>query len=180
MHLHVACFYGIAGASSDCSKREENEKLTAAFLLRAAQKKDVPYIICTDLNLDPSQSQNTQKVIEAGLIFDRLKDGYGGQPPPTFCRAGLTEEITTTGNGATRIDTIFSNPAANHAIQMMEYLYTASITFDHVPLRIILNIMRFHDSIKCAVHPAIIRLPDNSKLSIKQRKRKKGTKWIFT
>ena len=144
MHLHVACFYGIAGASSDCSKREENEKLTAAFLLRAAQKKDVPYIICTDLNLDPSLSQNTQKVIEAGLIFDSFKDGYGGQPPPTFCRAGLTEEITTTGNGATRIDTIFSNPAANHAIQIMQYLYTASITFDHVPLRIILSIIKFH------------------------------------
>ena len=53
---------------------------------------------------------------------------------------------------------------------MMEYLYTASITFDHVPLRIILNILRFHDSIKCAVQPAIVRLPDNSKLSIKQRK----------
>ena len=74
------------------------------------------------------------------------------------------------GNGATKIDTIFTNMPAKHAVHKVQYMYTESKSFDHVPLRLTLNYFKFQDLVRVATQPATINLPDKSGLSMKQRK----------
>ena len=112
-HICVACLYGISGATTDQGKKDETERIFAGALLRAAQMKDVPYVISTDLNYNPDDSKILSKTIGMELIYDVVKDYFDGEPQPTFRRSGIAADME--GEGTSRIDTVLASPAACNA-----------------------------------------------------------------
>jgi hypothetical protein len=78
----VECLYGIGGASGKQNDYEENERLITAAIVRKARFSNVPYIIATDLNVNPAKSEVLQKATEAHIAHDIIKDVYVGAPPP--------------------------------------------------------------------------------------------------
>ena len=110
-------------------KRDGTEKLLAGALLRAASLKGVPYMIGTDLNFDPALSEVLRKTFGKELMYDIIHDYYCGDPPPTFCRKGISDEVQ--GDGVTRKDTILASPAAADAFCDCENLHDSNGSRPH-------------------------------------------------
>jgi hypothetical protein len=165
----VACLYGVSGASGKQSEYEENERLVAAAIARKAQFGDVPYIIATDLNVNPDKSETLQKAIDAQITYDIVKDAHGGSPPMTFCRQGVHEGMQ--GSGVTRIDAFLINTAACHVFNKVRYDYRSGKTFDHVPINLTLSLEKFEDYIKVASRPAELNVTSLTGMKMGERKR---------
>ena len=128
----AASIYGISGASSDSQDYDDNERLVKAAYIRMAQMQDIPYILGADANVNPAHSDSTKYAIENGILYDTFSDAYGGNPPPTFRKGNIIAEMD--GDGVSRIDTIFCNPSANHAVLSLNYGIREAASFDHVLL----------------------------------------------
>ena len=82
-------------------------------------------------------------LLEQQLLFDVAAEftKQGDQPESTFSREGFTAGMK--GPGKTRIDYIFANDVAMRIIKNFEYLYDLTHGYDHLPLRITLDIKAF-------------------------------------
>jgi len=152
----VACLYGISGSNNDNCKYEDNERLTAASLVRMDCYKDIAYYICTDINVDPQTSAVLTKAREAGIAYDIVNDYFEGNPAPTFKADGVEQHMT--GKGVTRLDTIISNSVATHAVDTILYDYISGKGCDHVPLQLGLSTNKFNDEIDTPAMPAALNL----------------------
>ena len=167
-----ATLYGISGANSDNAKFEENERLVAAALIRMNMFKDVPYYLCTDINVEPTNSNVLTKAREACIAYDIVYDFYEGKPPPTFKADGVCPDME--GSGITRLDTIISNGVATHAIDIIRYDYANGKGFDHVPIVLTLNEERFSDEIETSSMPAALVLRSLTGMSQAERNKALG------
>ena len=145
----VASLYGLSGASADATDYISNEKLIAAAIMRMRQIGNVPYFFAGDFNIDPACSKIMQTAIEAELITDIVDDAFGGNPPVTYAKGGITEDMN--GPGTIRIDTILTNQAAAHACHNVQYVHQNNLAFDHVPIQVILSYDKFDDYINVAL-----------------------------
>ena len=84
-----------------------NEQVLAYALRSQRQNGDVPYPICTDLNVDPAKSQVRDRAVQFDMVYDVAADYFGGEPPPTSCKENIYEDMS--GTGITRIDTIIAH-----------------------------------------------------------------------
>jgi len=141
----IANFYGIAGASQSQKSHEykENERLAAAAGRRAASMPKHPYFLFGDFNVNIQHSKVLSALIEQQLIFDVGAEWtkQGEQPQNTFSREGISPGMT--GSGKTRIDYVFANEIAIRIIKNFEYLFDQTHGYDHLPIRITLDIEAF-------------------------------------
>jgi hypothetical protein len=105
-HIVVACLYGYAGASNCRSKYQDNERLIAAATARMTQLGRVPYFICTDLNVDPRDSECVAKGRRLGMIHDVVAERTVGELPMTYNSSRDIREGMT-GKGTSRIDRLW-------------------------------------------------------------------------
>ena len=110
-HMLAASAYDFSGASSGGEDYVYNEALAANFITRAAQYPKIPYIIGTDINIDPLDSEVIGLANTSGIIHDLPCDWCPQRvPPTTFLKEGAYEGMTV----GTRIDTILTNFVAGH------------------------------------------------------------------
>jgi exonuclease III len=154
----ITSAYGFAGASAGGDDYVANETFVALLAARAAQRKRAAQVICTDLNIDPIDSEVTIAAIDSGLLRDIPNDWFEDRTaPPTYCLTGVTADMH--GSGVTRIDTILANPVFAHQISKLFYDYESAKGYDHVAITMYLDVERFNDTIMTLDKPALLKIP---------------------
>ena len=145
--VNVASYYGISGAASNEKKYRANEELLAMAFGRAIEVGDETYLLCGDINVDPSESNAVRVAVNAGLLVDighewaaETEENEQGEsrkiPEITYHKEGPTQGMR--GKGSSRIDVILANPKAASAITSFQHRWDL-VEEAHVPLQIDLD-----------------------------------------
>jgi len=139
-YITVANTYGISGASQGGEAHTANERILAAAGRRASACKNHPYFLMGDFNDNMKHSKVLSVLMEQQMLFDIAaeftKPGQAVQK--TFSRDGITEDMT--GAGKTRIDFVLANDVGMRVTDSFEYLFSETQGFDHLPMKLTLNI----------------------------------------
>ena len=126
------------------------------LVVRLDHNPKVPYVVGTDINIDPLDSEVLALAVANGVVHDLPCHWFpGGVPPPTFLKDNVYEGM----EGGTRIDTILANFAASHSCLKLWYDWAQSKGYDHVALCMDIDRQRFHEDITVAVPPCRLNLP---------------------
>jgi len=142
-YITVANIYGISGASQGGEKHSANERMLAAAGRRASTFTDHPYYLFGDFNDDLKHSKVLTALVEQQVLFDIAAEfTKPGQPiQNTFSRDVIKQGMV--GSGKTRIDFLFSNDVGIRVVDSFEYLFDETQGFDHLPMKLTLNIKAF-------------------------------------
>ena len=169
-HEHiVASLYGYSGASSDNSKYQDNERLIVSATARMVQMGRVPYFICTDLNIDPRESEGLCKARQLGMIHDVVADRTCGELPMTY-DSSRDLKPGMQGKGTSRIDTILANHAGAQTAEDVRYVYLGAKGYDHIPITISTNLTRFDDDVQIAARPVELTIKEVAKTAGQREK----------
>ena len=91
-HIIAASAYGYSGASAAHDDYVKNETLAANMIARLNHNPQLPYVIGTDFNVDPLDSEVLAMAITNGVAYDLPCHWFpGGLPPPTFLKDNVFE-----------------------------------------------------------------------------------------
>ena len=91
-HIIVASAYGYSGASSANAEYIKNETLAAHIVVRMNHNPKIPYVVGTDINVDPLDSEVLALAITNSVVYDLPCDCFpGGVPPATFLKDNVHE-----------------------------------------------------------------------------------------
>jgi endonuclease/exonuclease/phosphatase family metal-dependent hydrolase len=157
-YVTVANIYGISGASQGGEAYNSNERLLAAAGRRACTFKNHPYFLMGDCNDSIKHSKVLSVLVEQRMLYDIAAEfTKPGQPvQKTFSRDGITSGMS--GPGKTRIDFIFSNDCGIRVVDSFEYLFDETQGFDHLPMKLTLNIKAFTQNMTILTKSAPINL----------------------
>ena len=180
----LACFYGIAGASSGGDECVVNERLLAAALSRACAAGDAPYLLCMDGNISAKASAIITAVTnDAALIDLRADRDPVNASQPTFKFGGIKATPLTEGEvGTSAIDFWFANEAANCLVSAVQVRWDLCEGCDHVPMDVLLNIEAYNDIIDVVEKPSqittanLVKLDDDTLNDLYCRVRTEGAK----
>jgi len=157
-YITVANTYGISGASQRGEAHTANERMLAAAGRRASACKNHPYFLMGDFNDNMKHSKVLTVLMEQQMLFDIAaeftKPGQAVQK--TFSRDGITEGMT--GAGKTRIDFLLSNDVGIRVTDSFEYLFSETQGFDHLPMKLTLNIKAFTQNMTTLTKSAPINI----------------------
>ena len=92
--------------------------MAANMVARTAQHPRAPYIIGTDFNVDPLDSEVLALAVTNKLLHDLPTDWCEGRTPPTtFLKEGAHQGMEV----GTRIDTILTNYISSHGCTAFHY-----------------------------------------------------------
>ena len=107
-----------AGASSLQEDFTKSGSLATNMTVRAIHIPRMPYLIGTDINIDPLDSEVLSLAITNDVLYDLPCDWFPGRaPPPTYHKENVHEGMT----GGTRIDSVFANYAASYSCTKLWY-----------------------------------------------------------
>ena len=157
-YITVANIYGISGASQGGEAYNANERILAAAGRRASSFKNHPYFLLGDCNDNMKHSKVLTVLVEQQMLFDIAaeftKPGQAVQK--TFSRDGIKPGVS--GPGKTRIDFLFCNDIGIRVADSFEYLFDETQGFDHLPMKLALNIKAFTQSMTILTKSAPINL----------------------
>ena len=121
-YVIIVSLCGIAAASPDATKKQENARLIGAALVRQAHFNDIPYYICTDLNEAPDQCEITRAITVQDWVHDLTREWLADEDAtvaPTYCKPQVYEHMS--GTGITRIDTMMANEPGSNCVDNLGY-----------------------------------------------------------
>ena len=156
----VSSLWGYTESSKGGELAHANNALIKDAIERGSSFGACPYVLCMDVNQDPSAQEAIRDAIRSQWWADAVVVQMGVEPPPTFRKCGVCKSMK--GPGVTRIDTILVNRPALAALRSCSYKYK-QVGPDHVAIVLGFELDKFDTSYPMWIAPPAIpmdKLPE--------------------